>query len=177
MKRIDKQGCGPVALALLRSYTAELFSLEARRLPFDSGFRQSLAPLGWWWWWAWEGEAACPLLDDMTPVSRVFLWEGRHLWLVSSQHSSWHGCTVPEVETLVLSRIRTLQWDHLICQTREFKKNVINGGFPILIALASKCTLSLTSMEAGKWIQLPSNQLLGGFADVSCFTEFFQLLF
>lgn len=38
------------------------------------------------------------------------------------------------------------------------KTNVINGGFPSLIALASKCRLSLTFIEAAKRIQLPSNR-------------------
>ena len=72
MKRIHKQGCGPVASALHRSYTAESFSLEARRLPFDSCFRQSLEAPGLVMVVGLDG-ASCPLLDDMTPVSKAFL--------------------------------------------------------------------------------------------------------
>lgn len=54
----------------------------------------------WFWFQAvigspWVGEdvevgqGRSPLLDDMTPVSKAFLWEGRHLWPVISQYSSW----------------------------------------------------------------------------------------
>lgn len=72
MKKIDRQGCGPMAMALHGSYTAELFSLEARMLPFDSGSRQSLAAPGLVRMLRW-GAAGRLLLDDMTPVSKAFL--------------------------------------------------------------------------------------------------------